>query len=139
MMHPRGQQPRQLSIHRHDGALSFDLAGTSPDQVDRLVLLCPSGLSDVERLPVIDGVRRNDPRSVVASVFRDPSHTDPNLLAYYEKQFANRRWRAGLLRAVRGTHIECYVVARVALHCRDTTNDRAPFASRAGGASIKDR
>lgn len=42
MLHPRGGQPRQLSIHRHDGALSFDLAGTSPDQVDRLVVDWPS-------------------------------------------------------------------------------------------------
>src|SRR5262249_20155159 len=49
------------------------------------------------------GVRRNDLRSLVASVFQDPSHTDPNLLAYYEKQFANRRWRSGLLRTIRGT------------------------------------
>ncbi|GAA5145107.1 50S ribosome-binding GTPase [Pseudonocardia eucalypti] len=42
MMHPRGGQPSQLSIHRRDGALSFDLAGTSPDQVDRLVVDWPS-------------------------------------------------------------------------------------------------
>lgn len=67
------------------------------------MLLCPSGLSDVERLPVIDGVRRNDLRSLVASVFRGPGHTDPKLLAYYQEKFANRRWRSGLLRTIRGT------------------------------------
>jgi pimeloyl-ACP methyl ester carboxylesterase len=39
----------------------------------------------------------------VDSVFQDPRHADPNLLAYYEKQFANRRWRSGLLRTIRGT------------------------------------
>ena len=85
------------------GKVAVEYAARYPDQVDRLVLLCPSGLSDVERLPVIDGVRRNDLRSLVASVFQDPGHTDPNLLAYYKKQFANRRWRSGLLRTIRGT------------------------------------
>jgi hypothetical protein len=42
MLHPRGGQPHQLSIHRRDGALSFDLGGTMPDRVDRLVVDWPS-------------------------------------------------------------------------------------------------
>jgi len=95
--------PYHLVANSLGGKVAVEYAARYPDQVARLVLLCPSGLSDVERLPVIDGVRRNDLRSLVASVFQDPSHTDPNLLAYYEKQFANRRWRSGLLRTIRGT------------------------------------
>ena len=95
--------PYHLVANSLGGKVAVEFAARNPDQVARLVLLCPSGLSDVERLPVIDGVRRNDLRSLVASVFQDPGHTDPNLLAYYEKKFANRRWRSGLLRTIRGT------------------------------------
>jgi pimeloyl-ACP methyl ester carboxylesterase len=95
--------PYHLVANSLGGKVAVEYAARYPDQVAKLVLLCPSGLSDVERLPVIDGVRRNDPRSLVASVFQDSRHTDPSLLAYYEKQFANRRWRSGLLRTIRGT------------------------------------
>ncbi|WP_028924385.1 dynamin family protein [Pseudonocardia acaciae] len=42
MLHPRGGQPHQLRIHREDGALSIDLAGTPANQVDRLVVDWPS-------------------------------------------------------------------------------------------------
>jgi hypothetical protein len=43
LLHPRsGGQPRQLSIHRRDGALSFDLGGTPTDQIDRLTVDWPS-------------------------------------------------------------------------------------------------
>src|SRR5205085_11084684 len=92
--------PYHLVANSLGGKVAVEFAARYPDQVARLVLLCPSGLSDVERLPVIDGVRRNDLRSLVASVFRDPGHTDPNLLAYYGKQFANRRSRSRLLRTI---------------------------------------
>nr|MDQ2709289.1 dynamin family protein [Actinomycetota bacterium] len=47
LLHPRGgpgaaSKPRQLSINRRDGALSFDLGGTSPDKIDRLTVDWPS-------------------------------------------------------------------------------------------------
>jgi pimeloyl-ACP methyl ester carboxylesterase len=80
-----------------------EFAARYPELVTKLVLLCPSGLSDVERLPVVEGVRRNDPGSLIASVFHDPRHTDLRLLAYFQKQFASRSWRSGLLRTIRGT------------------------------------
>lgn len=95
--------PYHLVANSLGGKVAVEFATRYPEEVGRLVLLCPSGLSDVEHLPVIDGVRRNDLRSLVASVFQDPSHTDPELLAYYERSFANRRWRSGLLRTIRGT------------------------------------
>jgi pimeloyl-ACP methyl ester carboxylesterase len=95
--------PYHLVANSLGGKVAVEYAVRYPGQVARLVLLCPSGLSEVERLPVVEGVRRNDLRSLVDSVFQDPHHADPNLLAYYEKQFANRRWRSGLLRTIRGT------------------------------------
>ena len=49
LLHPRPTgpgggppAPRQLSIHRRDGALSFDLGGIPPDQIDRLTVDWPS-------------------------------------------------------------------------------------------------
>ena len=67
------------------------------------MLLCPSGMGDEERLPIVDGVRRNDLKALVHSVFYSPRRVDPALLTYYKKQFANRCWRTGLLRTIRGT------------------------------------
>jgi pimeloyl-ACP methyl ester carboxylesterase len=85
------------------GKVAVEFAARYPELVSRLVLLCPSGLSDEERLPVVEGVRRNDPASLVRSVFHDPRRADPRLLTYYRKQFASRRWQLGLLRTIRGT------------------------------------
>src|SRR5437867_11158226 len=78
--------PYHLVANSLGGKVAVEYAVRYPDQVARLVLLCPSGLSDVERLPVVEGVRRNDLRAVVDSVFQDPRQADPNLLAYYEKK-----------------------------------------------------
>jgi Dynamin family len=41
-MFPRGAAPRPLTIHRNQGALSFDLAGTPVDRVDKLEVQWPS-------------------------------------------------------------------------------------------------
>src|SRR5207244_3274725 len=53
------------------GKVVVEYAVRYPEQVARLVLLCPSGLGDEERLPIIEGVRRNDMRGMVDSVFFD--------------------------------------------------------------------
>ncbi len=95
--------PYHLVANSLGGKVAVEFAVRYPDQVARLVLLCPSGLSDEERMPVIDGVRRSDLRALIDSVFHDPAHADPRVLAYYQRQFNNRRWRAGLLRTIRGT------------------------------------
>jgi pimeloyl-ACP methyl ester carboxylesterase len=89
------------------GKVAVELAVRHPELVSRMVLLCPSGLGDEERLPIIDGVRHNDPRAIIDSVFYDPRQADPGLLPYYCKRFPDRRWRTGLLRTVRGTMEHC--------------------------------
>jgi pimeloyl-ACP methyl ester carboxylesterase len=99
--------PYHLVAASLGGKVAVEFAVRYPEQVARVVLLCPSGMGDAERLPIVEGVRRNDPRSVVESVFHDPRRADPRLLKYYQRQFANRRWRAGLLRTVRGTMEHC--------------------------------
>lgn len=99
--------PYHLIAASLGGKIAVEYAARYTDRVARLVLLCPSGMGDEERLPIVDGVRRNDPRSIVESVFYDASRVDVRLLHYYQRQFANRRWRLGLLRTVRGTMNHC--------------------------------
>ena len=90
--------PYHLVAASLGGKIAVEYAVRYPDRIARLVLLCPSGMGDEERLPIVDGVRRNDPRSLVESVFYDPEPRRSALLRYYQRQFANRRWRLGLLR-----------------------------------------
>jgi pimeloyl-ACP methyl ester carboxylesterase len=95
--------PYHLVAASLGGKIAVEYSARYPDRVARLVLLCPSGMGDKECLPIVDGVRRNDPRAIVESAFYDASRADPGLFHYYRQQFANRRWRRGLLRTVRGT------------------------------------
>jgi pimeloyl-ACP methyl ester carboxylesterase len=89
------------------GKIAVEYAARHPDRVARLVLLCPSGMGDAERLPIVAGVRRNDVGSLIEGVFYDPRRVDPRLRLYYQRQFTNRRWRLGLLRTIRGTMDHC--------------------------------
>jgi abhydrolase domain-containing protein 6 len=99
--------PYHLVAASLGGKIAVEYAARYPERIARLVLLCPSGMGEIERLPIVDGVRRRDPRSLVESAFYDPSRADPELLRYYQRQFTNRRWRVGLLRTVRGTTDHC--------------------------------
>jgi pimeloyl-ACP methyl ester carboxylesterase len=95
--------PYHLVAASLGGKIAIEYAVRYPEKVARLVLLCPSGLGDEERLPIVEGVRRNDLKALVDSVFYNPRRLDARLLDYYQRQFANRRWRSGLLRTIRGT------------------------------------
>lgn len=100
--------PYHLVASSLGGKVAVEYAVRYPDQVGRMVLLCPSGLGDEERLPVVEGVRRGDLQTLVDSVFHDPSSlTEPDIAEYYQKQFTNRRWRSGLMRTIRGTMEHC--------------------------------
>jgi pimeloyl-ACP methyl ester carboxylesterase len=95
--------PYHLVAASLGGKVAVEYAVRFPEKVARVVLLCPSGMGDEERLPIVEGVRRNDLKSLVDSVFCNPRRLDARLLEYYQRQFANRRWRTGLLRTIRGT------------------------------------
>jgi pimeloyl-ACP methyl ester carboxylesterase len=95
--------PYHLVAASLGGKIAIEYAVRYPENVSRLVLLCPSGMGDEERLPIVEGVRRNDLKALVDSVFYSPRRLDSRLLVYYERQFANRKWRTGLLRTIRGT------------------------------------
>jgi pimeloyl-ACP methyl ester carboxylesterase len=99
--------PYHLVAASLGGKVAVEYAVRYPELVDRVVLLCPSGMGDEERLPIVEGVRRNDLKALVHSVFYSPRRVDPELLTYYKTQFANRCWRTGLLRTIRGTMEHC--------------------------------
>lgn len=99
--------PYHLVAASLGGKIAVEYAIRYPQMVSRMVLLCPSGMGDEERLPIVDGVRRNDLRSLVESVFYNPRRVDRQLLTYYQRQFASNRWRCGLLRTIRGTMEHC--------------------------------
>ena len=72
--------------------------------MNRLVLICPSGMGDTERLPIIDGVKRSDAKAVVTSVFHNVRSADRGLQKYYLRCFASRRWKTGFIKCVRGSN-----------------------------------
>src|SRR5437773_9184532 len=50
------------------GKVAVEFAVRHPALVNRMVLLCPSGMGHEEQLPIMDGVRRTDWHSVIRSV-----------------------------------------------------------------------
>lgn len=96
--------PYHLVASSLGGKVAVEFAARFPELVGRLVLLCPSGLGDAERLPIVEGVRRNDPAGVIRSVFANPRFVNPVMVEYYRRVFARRRWKVAVLRTVRGTN-----------------------------------
>ncbi len=85
------------------GKIAVEFSARYPEQVARLALLAPSGLGEKEQLPIIEGVRRGNSDAVVHSVFHKPVSLNSAITDYFRHQFANRRWRQGMLRTVQGT------------------------------------
>jgi pimeloyl-ACP methyl ester carboxylesterase len=86
------------------GKVAIEFAVKHPDLVSRLVLICPSGMGDSERLPIMDGVKHSDYRKLISSVFHKPRHVDREMLRYYQSKFQSRRWKMGMLKTVKGTN-----------------------------------
>lgn len=99
--------PYHLVASSLGGKVAIEFAVRYPELVGRMVLLCPSGLGDEERMPVLEGVRRSDARALVESVFYDPRYADLRVQEYYRGRLQDRRWRIGLLRTLRGTLEHC--------------------------------
>jgi len=85
------------------GKVAVEFAARYPELVSRMVLICPSGMGDEEKLPFMEGVRHNDMASIVKSVFYQRNCIDRDMVTYYKRVFPSRRWKTGLLRTVRGT------------------------------------
>jgi pimeloyl-ACP methyl ester carboxylesterase len=85
------------------GQILLTYATRHPENVSRLVLICPSGLHGDENLPVIDGVRRSQYDTLVRSVFHRAHFASDELVEVIERKFQDRRWKKGVLRTLRGT------------------------------------
>jgi pimeloyl-ACP methyl ester carboxylesterase len=95
--------PYHLVSSSLGGKVAVEFAVRYPHMVDRVVLLCPSGMGDKEQLPVMAGVRAQDAHAMVRSVFHKPRRVDGEMLRYYRAKFANRHWTKGFIRTVKGT------------------------------------
>jgi len=74
-----------------------------PENVAKLVLICPSGLHGDETLPMIEGLRRSDYDSLVGSAFHRDRFATKELVQAFRRKFQDRRWKRGVLRTLRGT------------------------------------
>lgn len=94
--------PYHLVSSSLGGKVAVEFAIRYPELVNRMVLLCPSGMGDEEKLPIRDGVT-GDAYRLVRSVFHKPRFVDRDVLRFYKAQMDDNRWKKGLLRTVRGT------------------------------------
>ncbi|MBM3983250.1 MAG: alpha/beta hydrolase [Planctomycetes bacterium] len=95
--------PYNLVSSSLGGKVAVEFAAKYPQLVNRVVLICPSGMGDVEQLPIMAGVKAQDAYAMVRSVFHRPRKADGELLRYYKAKFASRPWKRGFLRTVNGT------------------------------------
>jgi pimeloyl-ACP methyl ester carboxylesterase len=83
--------------------IAVEYASRHPGQVDRLVLLCPSGIGGQERFPIMEGARHGNYRGLVESTFYDHRRASPRIAKYYEQKFASKAWRRAVFDTVRST------------------------------------
>jgi len=95
--------PYHLVASSLGGQIAVEYANRNPDKIDRLVLLCPSGMGGEERLPVTEGARHKDYRGLVESTFYNPSIASQGIIDYYERKFKSKAWRKALFETVRST------------------------------------
>lgn len=95
--------PYHLVASSLGGKVAVEFAARYPQMVNRMVLICPSGMGDKEQLPIMEGVRREDWNSVVRSVFHRRRFVDRDIVKYYKAIVKDRRWKRGLLRTVNDT------------------------------------
>jgi pimeloyl-ACP methyl ester carboxylesterase len=95
--------PYNLVASSLGGQIAIEYASQHPEKVDRLALLCPSGMGSEERLPITEGARHKDYRGLVESTFYDARLASKGIISYYEEKFKSKAWRRALFETVRGT------------------------------------
>jgi pimeloyl-ACP methyl ester carboxylesterase len=99
--------PYHLVASSLGGQIAVEYASRHPEKIDRLVLLCPSGMGSEERLPIMEGARHKDYRGLVESTFFNPRLASPLMMSFYERKFKSKAWRKALFETVRGTKSHC--------------------------------
>src|SRR5262245_27142369 len=89
--------PYHLVSSSLGGKVAVEFAVRYPKLVNRIILICPSGMGYKEQLPIMEGVRGQDAQAMVRSVFHKPRRVDREILHYYRSRFTNRVWKKGLL------------------------------------------
>jgi pimeloyl-ACP methyl ester carboxylesterase len=95
--------PYHLVSSSLGGKVAVEFAVRYPQLINRIVLICPSGMGDKEQLPIMQGMRAQDAQAMVTSVFHKPRRVDGEMLRYYKAKFASRTWTKGFIRTVKGT------------------------------------
>jgi pimeloyl-ACP methyl ester carboxylesterase len=85
------------------GQVLLTYASRHPENVARLVLICPSGLFGDENLPMMEGVKRSQYDTLVKSVFHRAHFASDALVGVIARKFQDRQWKKGVLRTLRGT------------------------------------
>src|ERR1700730_15562997 len=80
--------PYHLVASSLGAQISVEYAARHPENVDKLVLLCPSGFGSVERFPVMEGARSKNYQGLVESTFYNSRCASPRIVKYYEEKFA---------------------------------------------------
>jgi len=99
--------PYNLVASSLGGQIAVEFACRRPEQVNKLVLICPSGMGSEERLPITEGARHKDYRGLVESTFYDRRLASTGVIQYYEQKFQSKQWRRALFETVRGTKTHC--------------------------------
>lgn len=99
--------PYRLVASSLGGQIAVEYAARHPDKVERLVLLCPSGMGSEEKLPITAGARHKDYQGLVGSVFHNRKLVPREVVDYYEQKFASKLWRKAMFQTVRGTKSHC--------------------------------
>jgi pimeloyl-ACP methyl ester carboxylesterase len=95
--------PYHLVASSLGAQISVEYAARHKEKVDKLVLLCPSGIGSAERFPVMEGARSKNYQGLVESTFFNPRCASPRIVKYYEEKFASKPWRRAVFETVRGT------------------------------------
>jgi pimeloyl-ACP methyl ester carboxylesterase len=97
------EPPYHLVASSLGGQVAVEYCARHPDKVERMVLLCPSGMGCEEKLPLTEGARHHNYQGLVESVFYDRRLASPGVVEYYARKFASRNWRKAIFQTVRGT------------------------------------
>jgi abhydrolase domain-containing protein 6 len=108
--------PYHLIASSLGAQISVEYAARNQGNVDKLVLICPSGIGGQESLPIMEGARHRNYRGLVESTFYDGRRASPRIAKYYEQQFARKAWRQALFETVRGTKSHSVLDKLLAIH-----------------------
>lgn len=97
--------PYHLVASSLGGKIAVEFAHKYPHLINRVVLLCPSGMGDTEQLPIMDGLKGGGRNmgNVVVSVFNNVRAVDRGLKRFYERAINDRKWKKGIVKTTNNT------------------------------------